>query len=281
MKEASHIAEMIWLNGKMLPADEASISPLDRGFLVGEGVFETLRAYRGFPFATKLHWQRLCDSSKIFALTPPTESVFTNAVEESLNITGIKEARVRVTLTGGTSMSSTENTMTVSVMPATIWPPTSKVKTVPWVRNERSPLTGAKSISYAENTIALAYAKEQGADEAIFGNTCGDLCEGSTSNVFYFYEDRLITPPLSSGCLGGVTRNLVLKLCRENKIAVEEKATSIDNFENSTEAFLTSSTREVHPISHINNRPKNQAKESLTLHLSRLYKQLVNESIPS
>ena len=281
MKEALHNAEMIWLNGKMLPTADAFISPLDKGFLVGEGVFETLRAYRGFPFATKLHWQRLCDSSKIFALTPPTEGVFTTAVEESLNVTGIKEARVRITLTGGTNQGLPQNTMTVSVMPATIWPPSSHVVTVPWVRNERSPLAGAKCISYAENTIALSYAKEHGADEAIFGNTRGELCEGSTSNVFYVIDDRLITPPLTSGCLGGVTRGLVINLCRDNNIAVEEIPTSMELFENSTEAFLTSSTREVQPISKINHRSKIQKADSLTHHLVNLYKKLVNENILS
>src|SRR4029079_3524729 len=91
---------------------------------------------------------------------------------------------------------------------------TVKVVTVPWPRNERSVLRGAKCSSYASNMLALGAAHEHGAGEAALANTRGELCEGATTNVFVVRRGRAITPPLSSGCLPGITRELVLELCR-------------------------------------------------------------------
>ena len=116
-------------------------------------------------------------------------------------------------------------------------------------RNERGALAGIKSTSYAENVIALARAREAGASEAIFPNTVGNLCEGTGTNIFVEHEGRLVTPPLSSGCLAGVTRGLVLEVTD-----AEEADLGIDVLRTTTEAFLTSSTRDVMAIDRIDDR---------------------------
>ena len=89
----------------------------------------------------------------------------------------------------------------------------SSAVTVPWPRNERGALAGLKTTSYAENVVALAYADERGGDEAIFANLAGHLCEGTGSNVFYAVGGELRTPTLASGCLAGITRELLLEWC--------------------------------------------------------------------
>ena len=96
--------------------------------------------------------------------------------------------------------------------------------TVPWARNDRGAVAGLKTISYAENVRALAYAHEHDASEAVFPNTRGDLCEATGSNVFLVFQDVLHTPPADSGCLLGVTRALVLELARDLGITIEEAA---------------------------------------------------------
>jgi branched-chain amino acid aminotransferase len=124
------------------------------------------------------------------------------------------------------------------------------VVTVPWVRNERSPVAGAKTTSYAENVVALAEAHRQGAAEAILANTVGALCEGTGSNVFVASGGRLRTPSLATGCLAGVTRELLLEV-----IDVEEVETlTLDDLRGADEAFLTSSTRDVQPIAEVDGR---------------------------
>src|SRR5216683_1469183 len=116
------------------------------------------------------------------------------------------------------------------------------VVTVPWPRNERSALSGLKTTSYAENVLALSYARDRDGGEAIFGNTAGNLCEGTGSNVFVVAGGRLITPPLSSGCLAGVTRGLVIEW-----VGADEEDLPIGALAAAEEAFLTGPTRDVQP----------------------------------
>jgi branched-chain amino acid aminotransferase len=121
--------------------------------------------------------------------------------------------------------------------------------TVPWVRNERSPVAGLKTTSYAENVVALAYAKQRGASEALFANTQGQLCEGTGSNVFVVVEGRVLTPTLASGCLAGVTRALLMEWCD-----VVEFDLPVDVLISADEVFLTSSTRDVQPVHRVDDR---------------------------
>src|SRR5207253_4095293 len=129
----------------------------------------------------------------------------------------IDDGRVRVTVTGGPSPLGSERgpgspTVIVAASALAAWPATVDVAGVPWPRNERGALAGLKTVSYAENVVALAWAHERGADEAIFANLAGRLCEGTGTNVFVAHDGRLLTPPLPSGCLAGVTRQLLLEL---------------------------------------------------------------------
>jgi branched-chain amino acid aminotransferase len=130
-----------------------------------------------------------------------------------------------------------------------VWPPTTAVVLAPWPRNERSALAGVKSISYAENVVALAWARERDAGEALLANTIGNLCEGTGSNVFVALGGRLVTPPLSSGCLAGVVRSLLV----EGNIASEDDVAT-STLADVEEAFLTSSTREVQSIDRLDGR---------------------------
>ena len=125
----------------------------------------------------------------------------------------------------------------------TAWGPYCDVVTVPWPRNERSALAGLKTTSYAENVLALSYARDRGGGEAIFGNTVGNLCEGTGTNVFVMVGGRLITPPLSSGCLAGVTRGLVIEW-----VGADEEDLPIGALAAAEEAFQTGTTRDVQPI---------------------------------
>jgi branched-chain amino acid aminotransferase len=125
---------------------------------------------------------------------------------------------------------------------------------VPWTRNERSATAGLKTTSYADNVIALAFARQRGASEAIFGNTRGELCEGTGSNVFVVVDGTIVTPPAHSGALEGITRALTIEWCREDGLAVEERALPLEVLRTADEVFITSSTRDVLAVHAVDDR---------------------------
>jgi branched-chain amino acid aminotransferase len=128
------------------------------------------------------------------------------------------------------------------------------VAVVPWTRNERSAVAGLKTTSYAENVVALAYAKERGAIEAVFANTRGELCECTGSNIFVVVDGVILTPPLDSGCLAGITREVTIEWCREDGLEVREEALPLDVLRTADEVFITSSTKDVLAIHGVDDR---------------------------
>jgi branched-chain amino acid aminotransferase len=125
---------------------------------------------------------------------------------------------------------------------------------VPWVRNERAATAGLKTTSYADNVIALARAKQQGAAEAILANTRGELCEATGSNVFVVVDGVVRTPPLDSGCLAGITRELLLEWCAADGVEVVEQPLPLEVLAAAHELFITSSIKDVFPVSSVDGR---------------------------
>jgi branched-chain amino acid aminotransferase len=123
------------------------------------------------------------------------------------------------------------------------------VITVPWTRNERGALSGLKTTSYAENVVALARAHQESASEALFANTVGQLCEGTGSNVFVVLDGEIHTPPLASGCLAGITRQLVV-----DWTGAKETDLPFDVLERADEVFLTSTLRDVQAVHRVDTR---------------------------
>lgn len=243
---------LVWLNGSLVDDVDARIAYNDHGLTVGDGVFETIKAYDGVPFALRRHLERLEISARGLGLEPP--SGLTEAVEEVCRANSIGDAAIRITLTGGpgplgSGRGDAGQTVIVATAPLTQWPDSVEVATVPWPRNERGATAGLKTTSYAENVVALARARSTGASEAIFANTVGNLCEGTGTNVFLAVDGRMVTPPLSSGCLAGVTRALLVELGVAEEVDVPLAALS-----EAEEAFLSSTTREVQPIHAVDGR---------------------------
>jgi branched-chain amino acid aminotransferase len=242
----------VWVNGELAPAADAVISPLDHAVTVGDGVFETLKVVDREPFAMRRHLRRLRASADVLGLEIGLTDDELRAACAAVLAEPVEPGRLRITVTGGVAplgsgRGAAPATVVVAASPASPWPATSRLATVPWVRNERSAVAGAKTVSYAENVVALARAHADGADEAIFANTVGALCEGTGTNVFVVRDGALLTPSLDTGCLAGITRELVLEL-----VEVDERGTlTLDDLRRADEAFLTSSTRDVHPIESV------------------------------
>ncbi len=247
---------VVAIDGELVDEATASVSAFDHGLTVGDGVFETLQVVRGTAFAVRRHLARLRRSLAGLGIELAVD-------DEQLGVTlaavvtanHVDTGRLRLTVTGGVSPLGSDRgaagpTVVVATAPSPTWEPTTAVVTVEWPRNERSAVAGLKTTSYAENVVALERAHAQGASEAIFANTQGRLCEGTGSNIFVGRQGRLLTPPLTSGCLAGITRELICEL-----VAVDQVDLDVADLTKVDEAFLTSSTRDVQAIASIDGRP--------------------------
>lgn len=247
--------EQVWVNGSLVDASAATISIFDHGLTVGDGVFDTLKAVDGRPFATRRHLERLHRSADGLGLRIPfTDDELRTAMAEVLASHDLPLARVRITVTGGPAPLGSERgegaaTVVVAAGLLHATPPSTAVCVVPWPRNERGAMVGIKTTSYAENVRALAHAKARDCTEAIFATTTDLLSEGTGSNVFVGIGGRFLTPPLSSGCLAGVTRALLLEVTD----AIEEDIPMAD-FLAADEVLLTSTGRDVQAVHRIDDR---------------------------
>lgn len=246
----------VWINGSLVPDDEARISIFDHGLVVGDGVFETVKVADGVPFALNRHLARLARSAAGLGLAEPDlDQIRAGALAVVEASEPATLARMRITVTGGIAPLGSErggSPLTAIVALGAMKAPAAfcDVTTVPWPRNEHGALSGLKTTSYGENVRALVYAAEHGGSEAIFPNTAGNLCEGTGTNVFVVSAGQLFTPPLSAGCLAGVTRALVI----EWSGAVEQDL-PLSALADADEAFLTGTTRDVQPIRYVDGRP--------------------------
>ncbi|GAB2679187.1 aminotransferase class IV [Thalassiella azotivora] len=251
---------VVWVDGRVRDARTASVPALDHGMTVGDGVFETCKVVHGAPFALTLHLRRLDRSAAGLGLPRPDHDRVREATEAVLSRVDAPLARLRITWTAGagplgSDRAGAEPTLVVAASASRPWPAGAGAVRVPWVRNERSATAGLKTTSYAENVVALAYAHERGGSEALLANTRGELCEGTGSNVVVRVADELVTPPLDGGALAGVTRALLLRWAAEEGLPVVERVLPFDVLEDAPEVLLTSSTRDVQPLAHLDGRP--------------------------
>jgi len=261
-----------WVNGHIVDARTPILRFDDHG-LVGDGAFEAVKVVDGTPFALTRHLERLQISADAVGIEVDLEAI-RDGIGAVLGAGSPLDPRcwLRVTVTGGSAPMGTGGvgatpTMIAAVAPMASWGPTANVVVVPWTRNAGGAAAGRKTISYAENVIALRHAHALGADEGVFANTDQQLCEGTGSNVFVAIGGRLITPPLASGCLAGVTRALLLEWLP----GVVEDDLPIAALCAADEAFLTSTSRDVHPIATVDGTRLRSTPGPLTSEAQRIF----------
>ncbi|MFD7861059.1 aminotransferase class IV [Streptomyces sp. NPDC057682] len=263
----------IWVNGGLHDADDARVSVLDHGLTVGDGIFETVRVTGDGPFALTRHLDRLTRSAAGLGLPAPDLDEIRRACAAVIEANPVALGRLRITYTGGISpLGSDRGTdgpgLVVALGEVKRRADSTAVITVPWTRNERGALTGLKTTSYAENVLALARAHEHGASEALFANTVGQLCEGTGSNVFVVLDGELHTPPVSSGCLAGITRALTVEWT-----GARETDLPFDALDRAEEVFLTSTLRDVQAVHRIDGRELPGAPGPVTAKAMRVFEE--------
>ncbi len=251
-------AVAVFLDDRFVEIDEARVRADDRGLLLGDGVFVTMRARRGRCFARAEHLRRLGLGADLFGLVLPRPlEALGELAEEAARRSGETDAYVRVTMTrtaaGGT---------TLLVMARALEVPPESLRAagarVGWVGPRRPPPSCAdpwvKTTSYAASVLARREAERRGLDEGLQLAVDGAVASGTMANVFALRGDHLVTPPLDSGCRAGVTRGVVIELARELGLSIAEDVVSPEALGTAEEVFLTSTRIGCLPVAEIEGR---------------------------
>jgi len=291
------MAEIIYLNGRLIPRSKAKLSPFDHGFLYGYGLFETMRAYQGHIFRLDRHLARLRRSAQSLGLIHSILNVVEGkqsleaACMETLEANKLKDARLRLTVSAGegdmTPDPSTCSSFTVSItardlvsLPPEKYESGFKAALSSLRRNSQSPLSRLKSTCYMENILARMAARAAGYDEAILLNEQGYLAEGSTTNIFLMSNEELITPSLESGVLPGITREAVLEIAQAANIKTMERQVELKELIEAEEAFITNSILELMPLTKFEGKPIGTGKPGqLTKELLAAYRKIVDQAL--
>jgi branched-chain amino acid aminotransferase len=281
--------EKIFLNGSFVDSTRAKISVLDRGFLYGDGLFETMRAYSGEVFRLGDHLDRLFRSAKEIGISIPySQKELKSIVNKLIKINMISQGYIRATISKGVSdfgLISKPKSSPTLVIVARVFKPYSpseyrkgwRAIVVETRQNQASPLSRLKSLNFLNNILARREAELKGADEGIFLNTLGEVCEASTSNIFLVKKGVVITPPEESGLLPGITRKVVLELTSSLGVEAWEKKVFLDDLMVADESFLTNSLIEIMPVVEIDGRALGNGKPGkVTQRIHKAYQELVN-----
>lgn len=263
MKAQRAGAGIVWLNGELVDEASAVVSVNDRGFLLGDGLFETVRVYDGRAFALEAHLDRLRRCAARIRL--PLPDGLEDAVAETVAASGLSDAAVRLTISrgsGGNGLLAPDPsapTVTITIRPyepVADWYERGLRATIAGGRvDENRATAGLKHLGYLEAILELDHARAAGCDDALFLDTAGHLVEATASNLFVVLDGVVMTPPLSCGVLPGITRAIVLRLAAARGDPVREEPILTDMLARASEAFLTSSLREIVPLVRVDGRP--------------------------
>ncbi|KKO19530.1 MAG: branched-chain amino acid aminotransferase [Candidatus Brocadia sp.] len=278
----------IYLNGQILPQEDAKISVFDHGLLYGDGVFEGIRAYNGKIFMLQQHMDRLYDSAKAIALTIPiTKDEMAEAIKKTMSANNLTDSYIRLVVTRGVGKLGLDPnkcvtpqiiiiTDTIELYSKALYENGLDIVTVTTIRNHFSALDPKiKSLNYLNNILAKLESLEAGAGEALMLNKDGYVAECAGDNIFIFKDNVLLTPPASAGILIGITRNVVMDLAVKLGMQVKEYLMTRYDVYIADECFLTGTAAEIIPVVKIDGRVIGNGKPGkVTLELLKGYRDL-------
>ena len=253
-----------WLNGAYENIEQARIDPRDRGFLLGDGIFETMLAVDGAVHHANQHLARLSGAAELLGIPMPFSNIeITDAMINLLkaNHLTLERAALRLTLTRGVGArgvappSEVEPAILMTVVSAP--PPPVRMRGIisSYVRNEKSVSSRIKSLNYLDNILARNEAVQQGADEELMCNSSGDIACANAANIFIAADGVLYTPPVGNGALAGIMRGIVMEAAMAQDIPYHEAPISRAALANASEAFLTNALIGVCPLTGIDGLP--------------------------
>lgn len=258
------MSDFVYLSGRLVPSEEATVSVFDAGFSHGAGLFETLRAYNGRIMSLADHIERLNHSASTLEIPVALDvEQIRDAADQLLEANDLREARLRLTVTPGNVPRPGEDPAEdraptvllvaeqVRPYPPELYQSGMRVCICPFKQNPHDPLAGHKTLGYLPRLLAMKDASAKRCHEALWFTTDNRLAEGSISNVYIVRDGAVITPPTNTPCLPGTVRKSVLALAAENGVSVSEAAINIEELLAASEVFLTGSVLEVMPVTGI------------------------------
>ncbi|MCQ4574287.1 MAG: aminotransferase class IV [Candidatus Brocadiales bacterium] len=281
----------VYVNGDVVAEDEAAVSIRDRGFLYGDAVFETLRSYNGNPFLLKDHLERLLASADALGMQTErtVEEQLGRAVRRLLDLNKLKDAYIRITLTGGRGrdgkgglLPSGPQRPTVIIENRAFKPYSDELYTKgmrfiisDYRRSTSNPITYHKTANFLVAITARQEALKKNADDALLLNTNEEVCEGTVWNVFMVEGGGVITPSVETNLLPGITRKTVIEICGRMGIPAGEEAFPAERLLKADEVFVTNSLAEIMPVAAIDDcRIGGKIPGKLTRRLMDAYKEL-------
>ncbi|MEJ8548742.1 aminodeoxychorismate lyase [Brevibacillus borstelensis] len=270
----------VYVNGKIVPAEQAAVSVLDHGFLYGIGLFETVRVYQDRPFLWDQHFARL--SAGLLALqirNAWSSEELEGAILQTAKANGLADAYVRISITGGNEGVGlvTEGyahpslfVFAKNVPPIALPPRPKRLQVLSIPRQTAEGPVRFKSHNYLNNALARLEVGSQTDVEGLFLTHDGYLAEGIVSNLFWIRDGSMFTPAVETGILDGVTRRHVLKLAKKLGIPVQEGFYRLDELGSASEAFVTNSIQEIVPVSEVSGKelPAVYGSHTQALHLA-------------
>ena len=278
----------IYINGQIVPQEDAKISVFDHGLLYGDGVFEGIRAYNGKIFTLDEHLDRIYDSATAISLKIPiTKAEMAEAIKQTMKANNLTDSYIRLVVTRGIGKLGLDPnkcatpqiiiiTDTIELYSKALYEKGLDIVTVTTIRNHFSALDPKiKSLNYLHNILAKIESIQSGAGEALMLNKDGYVAECAGDNIFIFKDNILRTPPSSAGILVGITRNVVMKLATEMGVQVREELMTRYDLYIAEECFLTGTAAEIIPVVKIDGRTIGTGKPGeITLDLLKRYRDL-------
>lgn len=271
-------------NNELTPLAQARLSPGQSGLLSGWGLFTTMRIYEGRPFAFERHWERLRrDAERVQLPFPFSSQAVRGSLDQVICANQVSSGIARVYFINNKaghwhseeSLPATDLLICTSDLPA--FPSPTRLALQEHGRDTTHPLTGTKVTSWLSNVWSLEQAHKRGFDEVIVLNERKELAECTAANVFCVLEGSVATPPLSAGCLPGVTRDVLLEIGRDLKPPVQERTLTLSDLRTAQEVFITSTSREVLPVSQVEDYQVPLAPGPVTQRLAQVFSDYVRQ----
>ena len=288
------MSNLIFLNDKIVKETAGRLSTLDRGFLYGDGLFETMRTYDKKPFRLEDHVNRISNSAQYFNIPfRYTSQQIRQIIEELLTENNLQNAYIRMTLSRGLGVNGLISTGTctptfvihtkpLAAYPASLYKTGVSLITSHIRRSTTCPISCHKTLNFLTNYLIKKEASEKSAHDALILNTDNYIAECAVSNIFIVEKSTVITPSLKANVLPGITRKIALELCKENGIHVSEELFGVERILGANEVFITNSLMEIMPVLKIDGHFTGKLiPGTITRLLHDKYKSLITSFTPT